>query len=55
MKRQLTCLLQRQSLFLTTYTGRERSGGPRKTDLSGMVKLCIREVKDSPCYLLYDK
>ena len=55
MKKRLIFLLQRQRLFLAMYTERETSGGPRRTDSSGIVMLCVQQVKDSPYYLLYDK
>lgn len=53
MKRWSGFLPQHQHPFLAMYTGTETSDAPRKMGLSDMVMLCVRQVKDSPYYLLY--
>ena len=54
MKMRSVGLLQHQPLFLATYTGRERSGVPKRMDSPDMVKLCV-QLASFPYNLLYDK
>ena len=53
MKRRLISLLQRQRPFSAMYTETERFGDLRRMGSSGIVELCVQQLENSPCNLLY--